>query len=210
MIEENGIKYLPAEYILRGKSDNDNLYWDSFLPIFFERITYLMRKAMVDSVEQFGLNNTHAYCLIALDIRGPMTLSQLRTFLDIDISNINRATKVLESKGFIFDDRVSETSKKFKVYLTDSGKELADNIMVKTQDRVNGYFKGVSKEDVDLVRSILIKILSNVDEGLKDYVDSEYTNPFYTYLGTNPYLDSEIPKDTYIPKVVMEKSSKHD
>ena len=182
-VREDGITYRPAAAILRGVDDDENAYWNSFLPIFIDRINIITRRVMSDCVKEYGLTGIYANYLIALRLKGGLTLVELSRFLDIDAANTNRVIKVLKEKELVYDDRKTPKSKKFSVYLTEDGSKLADKIMSKTQECMNGFFKGIPKFSVDNMRYTLIKMLYNSDPGFEDYVDSEYINPFFTYLG---------------------------
>ena len=63
-VNEDGIEFVRPDDMADGVEDSLNLYWNTFLPMFFERITYLMRKSMNDYMKDYGLNVMHANCLI--------------------------------------------------------------------------------------------------------------------------------------------------
>lgn len=180
---DHGIEYTTATNILEGTEDLNNMYWNSFLPIFFERMTFLMRKAMNKSLSQYDLTSSHAFYLIALNLQGPQTLLELSDFLDIDPGNTNRVIRLLTEMGLVDDDRESPRSKKYRVFLTEKGKELSEQVMRDTNAQMNAYFDGISTERVQDLRTTLVDILQNVDPEFRTYVDSKYINPFYTYLG---------------------------
>lgn len=181
-IKEDGIEYMPSGAILRGAEDTKNAYWDSFLPIFFDRLSLITRRVMADCVREYGLTGVHATYLVAINLREGLTLVELSSFLDIDAANTNRVVKVLKEKGLAYDDRPTPKSKKFSIFLTDEGKQLADKIMAETQECMNGFFKGIPKFSIDNMKYTLIKMLYNVDPGFEEYVDSKWVNPFFTYL----------------------------
>ena len=182
-IKEDGITYLPAAAILRGRNDEYNAYWNSFLPIFFDRMSLISRRVMAECVRKEGLTGIHAMYLVALDLRDGLTLKDLSSFLDMDAANTNRVVKVLREKGFIYDDRKESNSKKFAIHLTEGGKAVADSIIVATNSVMNSFFNGIPQANLDNMRATLIKILYNADPGFESYVDSHWTNPFFTYLG---------------------------
>lgn len=177
---------LPAWDLLDGEDDVSNIYWNSFLPIFFDRMNILMRKAMNQAMEKYGLTGAHSYYLIALDLQDGQTQSELSRFLDMDPANTTRVVKALKDKGFVRDEKTSPNSKKYRIWLTSEGKDVADAVMKETQDRMNGYMDGVTKDEIRNMRSVLIRILNHVDPEFIDYIDSSYVDPFYTYLGVMP------------------------
>lgn len=200
---DHGIEYTTATHILEGTEDQNNMYWNSFLPIFFERMTFLMRKAMNKSLAQYDLTSSHAFYLIALNLQGPQTLLELSDFLDIDPGNTNRVIRLLTEMGLVDDDRESPRSKKYRVFLTEKGKELSEQVMRDTNAQMNAYFEGISSERVQELRTTLVDILQNVDPEFHAYVDSKYINPFYTYLG----VFTKDPEFTVYPRRIHENRS---
>lgn len=191
-IKEDGIEYMPSGAILRGAEDSNNAYWNSFLPIFFDRISLITRRVMADCVRDRGLTGIHANYLIALNLREGLTLVELSKFLDIDAANTNRVVKTLKEKNLVYDNRPSPKSKKFSIFLTDEGKALANEIMAEVNACMNGFFKGIPKFSIDNMRYTLIKMLYNTDPGFEEYVDSKWVNPFFTYMSLG--WDEEAPE----------------
>ena len=103
-------------------------YWNAFLPALLDRLSFHMRKNLTKTVEPYGLNSSHAIYILALRVQNGQTTAGLSRFLDIDNANTHRVLKVLKEKGIVYDDRIDPRSKKYHVYLTDYGKELADMI----------------------------------------------------------------------------------
>ena len=140
--------YLPARAILDGKEDVSNLYWNSFLPIFFDRMTGLIRKEMTSVVAPYGITSAHSFYLIALKLIDGQTPKELSTFLDMDAANTNRVVNALTEKGYVTNDRATPTSKKFHIYLTERGKTLANLVMASTQLRMQEYFNDITSDEI--------------------------------------------------------------
>lgn len=168
----------------------EDVYWNSFLPAFFDRMSVLMRKNMTQIVEPYGLTSAHAIYLIALKLQDGQTLVSLSRFLDLDTANTNRVIKVLREKDFVYDDRKTENSKKYSIYLTESGQSLATEIMDGITELNNSYFEDIPREDVLHMRNTLIHILNNMNVSIDSYMGSKYENPFYTHLHITP-LDND-------------------
>ncbi len=137
-------------------------------------------------VEECGLTSAHAIYLIALKLEDGMTMADLSRFLDMDPANTNRVIKVLKEKGYVYDDRKSSTSKKYGIFLTDNGKELAERIMEETYKSMSSYFEGIPREEILTMRNTLIRILDRMDPDIERYMKSKYENPYYTLLHTHP------------------------
>lgn len=172
MAEDNGIE--------------QDTYWNSFLPIFFDRMSALMRNNMNKVVEPYGLTSAHSIYLIALKLQDGQTMVNLSRFLDLDPANTNRVIKVLREKGFITDNRKTERSKKYNIFLTEDGKDVASLLMKRIRSFNNNYFAGISTEDIIQLRNTLIAVLRNMDPDLDKYVSCELSDPYYVYLNAIP------------------------
>ena len=166
--------------------DRSEIYWDSFLPAFFDRMSVMMKKNMTDLVSDYGITGAHAIYLIALRLQDGQTLVEISKFLDLDTSNTNRVVKVLREKELIYDDRKSESNKKYRIFLTEKGAQLADYVMEKTIELNDSYLKGIPYKDIIQMRRTLIQIMDNMGVDLEEYIGSKYTSRFYTYLQLNP------------------------
>ena len=164
-------------------------YWNSFLPAFMDRMSLQMRKNMTAIVEPYGLSHAHAIYLIALNLQDGQTMVSLSRFLDLDTANTTRVIKTLREKGFVYDDRKTESNKKFRIFLTDSGKALASLVMNRITELNNSYFANIPREDILNMRNTLIQVLNNMNLDLDDYMHSKYEDPFYTHLHLMPQVD---------------------
>lgn len=180
--------------------NNEDIYWNSFLPAFFDRMSVQMRKNMTNIVSDYGLTSAHAIYLIALKLQDGQTLVGLSRFLDLDTANTNRVVKVLREKGLIYDDRKTENSKKYSIFLTDKGLALATMIMDEITELNNSYFKGIPYEDILKLRNTLIRILNNIDLDIDSYMGSKYENPFYTLLHITPMDDDYVTESRLVPR----------
>ena len=168
-----------------------NPYWNSFLPVFFDRFTKILRKDVNEEIAETGLTSAHTIYLIALNLRNGQTQAELSTFLDYDVANTSRVVKTLMEKGYVYTDRKTLKSRGFKIYLTEMGKSLAEHVMKFEEERMVEYFSTVDSEDLLHLRDTLISILRNMDPELDEYMSSPYDNPYYTLLHTNPPGDGE-------------------
>jgi len=182
MSRQNPVLKDPQSYT----PDRYDIYWNSFLPIFFDRLNVAMRKHMTEQVAQYGLTSAHAVYLIALTLEGGMTLLDLSRFLDMDPANTNRVIKVLKKKGLVYDDRKTPESRGFSVFPTEEGKKIGQQLMDSTTKWMNDGMEGIPREEIIGMRNILIRILNKIDPDLEKYMASEYELPFYTYLHTYP------------------------
>ncbi|MBE6518376.1 MAG: winged helix-turn-helix transcriptional regulator [Thermoplasmata archaeon] len=167
-------------------SDGEDVYWNSFLPAFFDRMSLVMRKNMSALVEDYGLTSAHAVYLIALEIKDGQTLVSLSRFLDLDTANTNRVIKVLREKNLVYDDRKSESSKKYSIYLTEEGHALAKKVMDGIVELNNSYFRDIPQDEIVQMRNTLLHVLDNMNVDFEGYMNSKYEDPFYTHLHVIP------------------------
>ncbi len=162
-------------------------YWNSYLPMFFDRMSNLMKKNMTEAVKSEGITSAHAVYLIALRLQDGQTMAELSHFLDLDQANTHRVVKVLLEKKLVYDDRPSPTSKKFSIMLTQKGKDVADRVMRTTEEYLDNCFKDIDDVELTQVRNTLIKVLSRMDPDLDSYMSTpKWKNPFFVYLAFMP------------------------
>lgn len=99
--------------------------------IFFATMRKRFNKAMSEALSPFGLNGMHAMFLKVLRDMPGMTMKELSDNLRCNKANTSRAIAELKAKGFVCDDRKTAGSKKFRLFLTDSGKEVNETIIKK-------------------------------------------------------------------------------
>ncbi len=161
-------------------------YWNSYLPIFFDRMNTNMRRHMTEQVSEYGITSAHAVYLIALAMHGSMSLKDLSQFLDLDVANTTRVVKVLEEKGLAYDNRDKVGKRDFKVFPTEVGRKLGNMVMEETIQWMDSLMEDISDEEVDIMHNVLLKILWKMEPDFENYLNCKYQNPFYTYLQTNP------------------------
>jgi DNA-binding MarR family transcriptional regulator len=162
--------------------ESDEAYWNSFLPLLMERVGSMVRKSSAKVVSPYGLTSAHSYYLIALYLHDGQTMTDLSRFLDLDPANTNRIIKALKEKGFVYDDRKSENSKKYSVFLTESGKKLTEEIMENNTDAMNALFAGVPKEKIAVIRNTMIEAFWNIDPELERYLRYDMDDPYFLQL----------------------------
>ena len=125
-------------------TQREDIYWNTFLPAFFTRISDIIKNRITAELEPLGLTNAHAIYIMALTLKDGQTMVGLSQFLDLDTSNTNHVIKVLRERDLVCDDRVDQSKKKFKIFLTPEGRLLGLYLMDFQTNVVNECFKGIS------------------------------------------------------------------
>jgi MarR family. len=164
----------------------DEISWNLFFPVFMDRLGTLMRRNMTKIVAPHGLTSAHAVYLMALKLQDGQTMIGLSRFLDLDPANTNRVVKTLKEKNFVYDDRKNEKSKKYQIFLTETGKDLATEIMNCNSEKMDEYFIGIPKESIIHVKNTMKEVLYNMDPELSRFVKYEYDDSYFSHLHSMP------------------------
>lgn len=73
--------------------------------------------------------------------------------------NITRLTDILEEKGFAVRKSDEKDRRVFNVYITKSGRKIADEILQKTQDRRIDFYKKLTDEETETLKILLQKLI---------------------------------------------------
>ena len=132
--------------------DDRFTYWDVFLPTLLDRLSFRMHKDLDERVSKYGLNSHHVQYLMALKIRDGQTLVGISKFLDIDTGNTNRVIRFLKENGFVYDDRKDPRSKKYHIFLTERGRQVAEEIAEAIADLNRRYFSELTGDEIRVMK----------------------------------------------------------
>lgn len=94
-----------------------------------------------------------------------ITQKELSERLAIRPQSLSDALSKLEADGVIFRERSETDKRELRLYLTDSGKELADNIYRKRQERAADFFSSLTEDEKETLGALLEKLcLANEEE----------------------------------------------
>ncbi|MDR2846162.1 MAG: hypothetical protein LBV63_02655 [Candidatus Methanoplasma sp.] len=109
-----------------------------------------------------GLTKMHVGYIMALK-SGGMTLKALSEKLNMDKANTTRAMVFLRESDLIADDRKSENSRKYNIFLTEKGQTIADKLKKIMDEAFAEYTRGISEEEISAIVAVLEKIRKNID-----------------------------------------------
>ncbi len=164
-----------------------NPYWNAFLPALLDRLSFHMRKNLTESVKPYGLNSSHAIYILALRVQDGQTTAGLSRFLDIDNANTHRVLKVLKEKGIVYDDRTDPRSKKYHIFLTDYGRDLAEKIIGFMSEIDMEYSAGLTEEELSALQDAFLKIMRNAVAAETKPNMIGFDRPYYSYLAELAY-----------------------
>ena len=136
-------------------------------PIFsFESISLLLAKLHKQAQRNFrevlsayGLSSMHAIFFHALQKSGDgLTQKHITEMLHCDKANTSRAIKDLLEKGYVSKDTKAENERNMKLYLTESGEQIAQELQ-ETMGRLKAKIADcLTEEEKQTFRQIINKI----------------------------------------------------
>ncbi|MBT5428069.1 MAG: MarR family transcriptional regulator [Bacteroidetes bacterium] len=114
------------------------------------------------SLQEFGIGFSEAVPLMILYFHGPDSLVEIANRLNFSHPSVLRQIDSLEKLGLVLRTPHPEDRRVKIVKLTDQGKELAPKIMEKIQAINKAATSGISDNEVDLLFTMLNKILINL------------------------------------------------
>ena len=136
--------------------------WNSVFHVLMRAVIHDVQKRLQPILDRYGLSKVHIAYLVALDA-GQTTLRCLSDDLGMDKANTTRAMNGLREAGLAEDDRQSENSRKYNVFLTEGGKDLAKELKAELEGAYGQYMEGISDEEIRLTLDILDHIRKNVE-----------------------------------------------
>lgn len=137
---------------------------DRFLD--FSNLLYSATKSLhrikTRGMESYGLGSTHPFCLRALQLHPEgMTRTQLATACSVDKAQISRLVAELVEMDYVVEESKGAGYRK-KVFLTDRGRQIAEEIDGKIA-RVLDYVSGkIPIEDIEQMYDTLQRICENL------------------------------------------------
>ena len=148
----------------------------SELPAFYspenyrteEGVGYLMRQILSAvsleverELEPSGLTSAQWVPLFKLYLGSASTVAELARECQLDAGGTTRLLDRLEGKGLVRRVRSSEDRRVVNLELTDEGREAAKKIPAVLCGVQNAHLRGFSREEWQLLRSLLRRVLDN-------------------------------------------------
>jgi len=119
----------------------------------------LIRKQM----HGLGLCRGQPPVLFALHKQDGMSNSELAEFLEITPATLTNKVKRMEKARLVIRQRDPEDERVSRIYLTDKGRGLMDNLHQSVVDKDAAMLKGFSESDKKRLKEDLLKILKNIE-----------------------------------------------
>jgi DNA-binding MarR family transcriptional regulator len=133
--------------------------------IWFDKIKKMAQRRQQDALKPYGLSSIHAmYLLMLLDQPDGLTFKELCEKRCVDKANTSRAVNVLEEKGYVFRDYTSAGVLKYKLILSEEGKNIAQEVGRTMKKFHCQLVEPLTEEEITTVRQVMFKIAKAVDD----------------------------------------------
>jgi len=101
--------------------------------------------------------------LFALYKKDGMSNSDLAEFLEITPATLTNKVKRMEKAGLVIRRRDEEDERVSRIYITEKGRNLMENLKQARTEREAAMLAGVSDSDVERLKADMRKILENIE-----------------------------------------------
>ncbi|QSS98801.1 MarR family transcriptional regulator [Pontibacillus sp. ALD_SL1] len=140
------------------------LSFQDYISIKIHQTDLNLTKFIKSKLEDFNLAPEQNLIMMLLWEKDGLTQNQLGEKLDKDKTNIARMASNLEKKGYIYRAHPKEDRRSLMLFLTDSGKELGEQVIPVAEEFNDIVCKGISSDELIELERLLTKINQNVQE----------------------------------------------
>ena len=130
---------------------------------YISQIYRKSRSFIGKSLEEYNIGQGQFMFLLELYIEDGRNQEELAEVLKIDKGTTARAIKKLEDSGFIRREKDEKDKRSNKVYLTEKGKSIKDNIFFVLDQWDKKMSEQLDKEERELMIKLLKKVCSNIN-----------------------------------------------
>jgi len=127
------------------------------------RASRLLRNRFNEVVNSEGLFSGQHHIIILLKHNDGLTLSEVAKATNVTPATASVSVKRMEKAGFIEKRSDEADARTVRIYLTEKGKSVTDNIKEKMDAQENMLTEGLSKEETLALSCMLDKIIDNME-----------------------------------------------
>lgn len=134
------------------------------LTVHLSKLRKMSAKSQSELLKPYDISNRHATYIIALSEDNGMTMKELSDALCVDPANTTRVIATLTEKGYVVNDCKKSGCRKFKVFLTEKGNELASQIKEGIKNNNQKIFSVLTDEEREMFWQLLLKVVKANNE----------------------------------------------
>jgi MarR family transcriptional regulator, organic hydroperoxide resistance regulator len=135
---------------------------NEYISIIIHQTDLTLTSYIKNQLEPYNLAPEQNLVMMLLWEKDGLTQNEIAEQLIKDKTNIARMVFNLEQKGFIRRVCPENNRRSLIVYLTEEGKQLGNHIIPLTEEFNNLVNKGITNEELNVLKKILTKISNNV------------------------------------------------
>ena len=113
-------------------------------------------------MKEQSMSSAHVPYLLVLKRRDGISLKEMTEVLNMNKAHTTRIIADLRLRGYVYTDCPKEGGKKFKVYLTDKGKVVAEKVYVLMSDIRDNIFSCLTQDECVQLKTIIDKLWANI------------------------------------------------
>lgn len=125
--------------------------------------TMALKKYLESRLRPYGLTAEQFQVLKNLSMNGGQSQSMVCEAVSKSPANITRILDRLEKKGYLERRDNPHDRRSSLVYLTDTGRQLMDKVLVELNDLEEQVTKGIPAGNLAIMRNGLLQVLHNLD-----------------------------------------------
>lgn len=132
------------------------------LPFYFTQISNQLSEVFTRSLEEFDISIPMYRVLVVLKDGGCKMLNEIASALSIEQSTLSRQITTMVKLGLVSRTRPDENGRIVQITITPYGEEVVTKMIPIAQSLEEIAIGACSKDEIDTVKQILQKILTNV------------------------------------------------
>lgn len=141
------------------------IYYDLNINKTITDVIKKLSKKEDEMLSPFNLSHSHAKYIENVYRFEPITMTDLTELSGTDKANTTRVVKNLLKQGIV---EKSGGERKFKLSLTDKGKNIADHFKQQKEMFMKKVFKDFSKQETKMLETLLKKLFTGTTSALKE------------------------------------------
>lgn len=117
-----------------------------------------IQKRVSEALKPYNLSSMHSMYLMTLYHKGEMTLVELSDALKFNRANTSRVIRDLIQKGYVVCDKNENNLRKYKVFLSDEGKRVAESFHNRVEAFKREDISRLTEEEWDTLVRLLNKL----------------------------------------------------
>ncbi len=136
------------------------------IPQLSRRIHHGLHCLMNKHLEKHNIGWRQMKILFILNDEGSLNQNMLSKHFNIDKAVITNSLKLLIAEGYVVRKKHSDDKRRFEISITEKGKEVVPALREAMVENKNLMLNGLSDENIDILQSLMIQVLDNIEEEL--------------------------------------------